>query len=238
MAALYLIRHGQASFGQADYDLLSNKGCEQALVLGQSWQKHKSPTSCYAGSLLRHEQTKHHFYRGLEKEPLNFICHSGFNEFNHQDILVKYQPQWRKFDEMDKYFAQFPDPKKALAIAFESAVERWMSGDYDDEYKESWPKFQHRCIQALEDLIKQQTAFKGTSEDQSQEIVVFTSGGPITVILSHVLGLSRAQGLALNQQLRNTSVTKLLFDKQRISVDFYNNYSHLSQCDAELITFR
>lgn len=238
MASLYLIRHGQASFGQADYDLLSEKGQKQAHVLGQSWRAQGQPSYCYCGSLLRHEQTKHHFFLGLDQAQPVSVSHSGFNEFDHQDILIKYQPKWRAYDEMQAHFRRFPDPKKALATAFDSAVIRWMSGEHDEDYKESWPVFKVRCIQALQDVIKQQTTIKQDNPEIHQDIVVFTSGGPITVMLSHVLGLDRQQGLALNQQLRNTSVTKLLFDKHRVSVDFYNNYSHLSQHNAELISFR
>ena len=35
MSAVYLVRHGQASFGAADYDQLSALGEQQARVLGQ-----------------------------------------------------------------------------------------------------------------------------------------------------------------------------------------------------------
>ena len=35
MTTIYLIRHGQASFGAANYDQLSNKGEQQATLLGQ-----------------------------------------------------------------------------------------------------------------------------------------------------------------------------------------------------------
>ena len=34
MTTIYLIRHGQASFGQQNYDQLSNKGERQAQLLG------------------------------------------------------------------------------------------------------------------------------------------------------------------------------------------------------------
>ena len=34
MTTIYLIRHGQASFGAANYDQLSNKGEQQATLLG------------------------------------------------------------------------------------------------------------------------------------------------------------------------------------------------------------
>ncbi|MCF8967887.1 histidine phosphatase family protein, partial [Pseudomonas carnis] len=35
MGSIYLIRHGQASFGADDYDVLSPIGVEQAQVLGR-----------------------------------------------------------------------------------------------------------------------------------------------------------------------------------------------------------
>ncbi len=36
MGQIYLVRHGQASFGSADYDQLSTLGAEQAQMLGGS----------------------------------------------------------------------------------------------------------------------------------------------------------------------------------------------------------
>ena len=35
MGSIYLIRHGQASFGADDYDVLSATGVRQAAVLGE-----------------------------------------------------------------------------------------------------------------------------------------------------------------------------------------------------------
>ena len=55
MAAIYLIRHGQASFWKADYDQLSHKGTEQSELLGKYWQSLPSPEkkrSCRRLSLL------------------------------------------------------------------------------------------------------------------------------------------------------------------------------------------
>ncbi len=65
MAAIYLIRHGQASFGKADYDQLSHKGTEQSQILGKYWQSMSTPDKLYAGDLLRHGQTLEHFFTGL-----------------------------------------------------------------------------------------------------------------------------------------------------------------------------
>ena len=38
MGTLYLVRHGQASFGADDYDVLSPAGHEQAVRLGEYWR--------------------------------------------------------------------------------------------------------------------------------------------------------------------------------------------------------
>ena len=58
MTTIYLIRHGQASFGAANYDQLSNKGEQQATLLGQYFAKIlKEQPYVYAGTMQRHQQT-------------------------------------------------------------------------------------------------------------------------------------------------------------------------------------
>ena len=58
MGQVYLVRHGQASFGAADYDQLSPTGVEQARVLGRWFAQcgHRF-TRVATGSLKRHRQT-------------------------------------------------------------------------------------------------------------------------------------------------------------------------------------
>ena len=67
---------------------------------------------------------------------------------------------------------------------------------------------------------------------------MFTSGGTISAIVQHILQLNDRQTLALNQQARNTAVTKLLFSENMLSVDYFNNYSHLEQAGDDWVTFR
>ena len=58
MGAVYLVRHGQASFGKADYDALSETGFEQARVLGESLRARlPRPDALFTGSLRRHRET-------------------------------------------------------------------------------------------------------------------------------------------------------------------------------------
>jgi len=41
MGTLYLVRHGQASFGAADYDNLSELGHKQSARLGEYWRERR-----------------------------------------------------------------------------------------------------------------------------------------------------------------------------------------------------
>ena len=117
MLEVYLIRHGQASFNEDDYDKLSKKGVAQAKILGEHWQQlnrhfsSNTSTKYYAGSLLRHEQTAEHFFDGLFANASNdksrlknsaLTIHSGFNELDHEDILQCYSTNWRSFQSVVK----------------------------------------------------------------------------------------------------------------------------------------
>src|ERR1043165_750465 len=56
VGTLYLIRHGQASYGEPDYDRLSPRGIEQALAIGR-WAARRQLGALYAGPLRRQQQT-------------------------------------------------------------------------------------------------------------------------------------------------------------------------------------
>ncbi len=56
--SLWLVRHGQASFGKSDYDNLSEAGHEQAYVLGKDFARRGiTPSLLVSGSMKRHRQT-------------------------------------------------------------------------------------------------------------------------------------------------------------------------------------
>ncbi|PCH95947.1 MAG: phosphoglycerate kinase [Gammaproteobacteria bacterium] len=240
MAAIYLIRHGQASFGKADYDQLSDIGSKQAEMLGEYWQPISSSGKIYSGDLLRHGQTLEHFFQGYQSKPSSFTLHSGFNEFNHVDILACYDSQWQNFADMAASIGTQANANKVFQKEFARALERWVSGKHDPDYKESWNQFKKRCVSALQDVIKQELTTKQASTNTlySKDIYVFTSGGTIAVLIQHILGLSDEKTLVINQQLRNTSVTKLLFSENDLNIDYFNNYSHLTSAGADWVTFR
>lgn len=238
MAAIYLIRHGQASFGKADYDQLSDNGIKQSKILGEHWKSKSVPCKTYSGDLLRHGQTLEYFMESFQKEQIPVVLHSGFNELDHFDVLQRFNPQWEDLHALKAYMDKQENPAKALIKEFNLSLEYWVENNDCDKYKESWPQFKKRCIRALQDVIKQELEDKRrvNKPQEVNDILIFTSSGTISVIIQHIMELSDKQTLIINQQMRNTGVTKLLFSDKKLSIDYINNYSHLELAASDNVT--
>ena len=93
MPALYLIRHGQASFDAEDYDQLSSLGERQAAHLGRAFAAAALlPNNIIIGGMKRHRQTAEHCLAGLGTgaHELSWDTDSDWNEYDHLDLLQAY----------------------------------------------------------------------------------------------------------------------------------------------------
>lgn len=233
MGQIYLVRHGQASFGSANYDQLSELGLEQARLLGKWFAESRQQFHrVVTGDLKRHRQTADACIGSLSQSGLaaaDWHIDAGFNEYDHHEVLVRHHPAFEDPQEVKRFLAASPNAKAAFQEIFEVAMARWMSGRHDADYRESWPAFQARCVGALQRLLD--------GADKSQSIIVFTSGGTIATLCQHVLGLSDRQVTDLNWTLVNCAVTKLLYrsggdpsggdPSGRVTLSYLNNYAHL-----------
>ncbi|MEO6920207.1 MAG: histidine phosphatase family protein [Collimonas sp.] len=235
MAAIYLVRHGQASFGAADYDQLSDLGVRQSAILGQ-WlaQSGQEMPLVVTGSHLRHQQSSAACIEALAAPAAGrqrrMIQDEGFDEFDHKQVLARYMPQFAD-GLFSAYLEQQDNPERAFQRVFVKAVARWVGGEHDAEYHEPWPAFKARCNGAMARLLDQ--------VGKGQSAWVFTSGGPISVICQQLLGIPDRQIFDVNWALVNTSVTKLLYRPGRVSLSYMNNFSHLERaCDPTLVSYR
>lgn len=230
MGAIYFIRHGQASFGSNDYDQLSPIGHEQGRVLGKALKaRGVVPDLVISGSMKRHQETAINCLETLGCE-LPMELHQGVNEFNHENVIEVAEPRYVDKLVMMGDMAASGDPRRAFQGFFKAAVTRWVEGEYAHEYAESWADFRARCVAALDDIVKQSPA-KGTT-------LVFTSGGTISVICAHLLGLSDAQAFTINWTLANGGVTKLLAGRDGLHLISVNEHAHLEGGDKALLTYR
>jgi broad specificity phosphatase PhoE len=230
MGAIYLVRHGQASFGKLDYDRLSETGYEQARVLGTALRQRIPQIDAVAtGAMVRHRQTADACLQAMQR---TIVCQEipGFNEFDHDQIIQRYEPRYTNRLALTFDMAKSLKPRRAFQEMFEKAVARWISGQYDSDYTESWSSFRARCVHALDTLIE--------SLGPSKTAIVFTSGGPITAICQRHLHIPDEHAFKLNWTLTNCAVTKFIYGSRGLYMSTVNDHAHFEGARSNLITYR
>ncbi|MBD0234103.1 histidine phosphatase family protein, partial [Acinetobacter baumannii] len=111
MTTIYLVRHGQASFGKSNYDELSENGEAQATLLGQYFKQIlKEQPYVVAGTMQRHEQTAKLALN--ECFPDAVIHHNNlWNEFNHQQVFARYEPRFEQPELLKADVAKEHNPR-------------------------------------------------------------------------------------------------------------------------------
>jgi broad specificity phosphatase PhoE len=228
MASVYLVRHGQASFGAANYDQLSPLGERQCRLLGEWWRARGLDTgTLLTGPMHRHHQSFENFAAGYGAA-LSATDVPGLAEFDHENVIEVHRPEFADKAAMVKFIAEHPKPRQAFHEFFTHAVSRWHSGEFDHEYSEPWPHFRQRVVDAFRGMLR-----------EGGDVVVFTSGGAIAVILQELLGLDNHRCFALNGIIANSSVTRLLYRADEVSLHSFNATAHLDiHDDAGLVTYR
>jgi broad specificity phosphatase PhoE len=231
MGAIHLIRHGQASFGTDNYDRLSDLGKRQARVLGEHFRLAGIGFSRVArGQMVRHRQTMDECLDVMGMQATPWIS-ASFNEFDHEEVVARFRPEFADHETLRQFLAEQERPAAAFQIIFDQAMRRWLSGRHDDEYKESWSHFRQRCIDGFQTLLR--------NAGGSEHIAVFTSGGPVSIIAQHLLGVPDEHVLKLNYAMINASVTRVLYNDVRVSLSSFNAWSHLESAgDPGLVTYR
>src|SRR5512138_3389929 len=186
MGQVFLVRHAQASFAADDYDQLSTLGTTQSrLLAGWFARVGQRFTHVAMGTLRRHAQTAEAF---LEEIPVELraagapTVDPGFDEYDSGDVIVRHRPDLADRGAVQRFIAQSPDPRRAFQEVFARAMERWASGRHDHEYREPWAGFRARCVAALDRTL--------AAAGPSQDVLVFSSGGPIAALCQHVTGMS------------------------------------------------
>lgn len=244
MAYIYLVRHGQASFGSQNYDQLSETGKLQATTLGQWWaERDMKIARVVTGSMQRHRETAEACLTALHNLPLHQLppvewqSDAGFNEYHHHEVLARHVPAFDDPTVVKRFLIDTPNGKQRFQTIFAEAIERWVSGKFDHDYTETWQDFRSRCIVSLERQIEQ--------AERNQHIVIFTSGGTISVLCQHLFGFSDQKFAELQWSLVNAGVTRLHVQAANaperhvpLALGYLNNFAHLEALNrAELITY-
>jgi len=214
MGTLYLVRHGQASFGAPDYDQLSALGRDQSLRLGQYWRgKGLGFNAVLTGTLRRHTQTWNGIAEGggYQNEIVSMV---GLNEFDSAALIATVHSQpLEKPDTPELYRHHFHLLRDALL--------QWMNGATQPQGMPSYRAFRQGVIDAL-DYVRNQC---------DGNVLLVSSGGPIATAIGHVLGTAPQTTIELNMRLRNSAVSEFAFNPKRHTLLSYNAVAHLDAAD-------
>lgn len=237
MGSIYLIRHGQASFGAENYDVLSPIGFRQAAALGDHLNGLDIRFDrCISGELNRQQNTARAMLERMgpthQGELPTLEIDSAFNEFladevirAHLEDLLAVEP-----DAM-QVFSNAASHRAEFQRLFRYVIQRWISGNHEKDGLESWQSFLDRVHAGLRRLLDQ--------ADSKDRIAVFTSGGTITALLQLIVGMPAINAFELNWQIVNTSLSRLKFRDQEVTLASFNSHTHLELLkNPELITYR
>lgn len=214
MGRVILVRHGQASFGAADYDVLSPVGEQQAAVLGKSLAR-LSPDRVVHGSMQRQRRTAEVMADAAGwATPLS--VDARWDEMDHLSVLAA-----------EPAPADGAPDRKAFQAWFEAATERWTGGDHDHLYDESFATFRTRVGDALSETVRSNLPLT----------VVITSGGPIASVATGLLEAGTATYLRMAPVIVNTSLTLLVTGTRGTTMVAFNEHGHLRDT-PELLTYR
>lgn len=222
---LYLVRHGEASWQGDDYDVLTDRGEEQARIVGQALAKRGVvPDLVISGELRRHRRTAE-----LAVDAAGWSVSreedARWAEFDYIDIIKAFDPQYRSHGDLKAVVADGPGDNEAFATLFRSSLNGWIEGE--GTYLETFEQFCARVADACDDVVERL--------DDDQTAVVFTSGGPIGALANRALEGTPSGWTKLLVSF-NVGVSKLLLipDGSLILVSL-NDHSHLET--AGLLTY-
>ena len=173
MAVVLLVRHGQASFGADDYDVLSDAGHEQAAVVGRELAR-----------------------RGL-RDPL-LVCGSLRRQRGTADGLglgtPAVDPRWDEYDHLgllERYPGQAPPDgtSRGLQVALDAALDAWVRDEGG-----TWGDFSGGASAALAGLAAQgRDAVVVTSGGVVAAVAAgLVGGGPETVVALNRVSVNAA----------------------------------------------
>lgn len=226
MGTLYLVRHGQASFGAENYDLLSPLGIAQSERLGAYFAEHGLRfEAVLRGSLVRHAQTLAGIEQGLQTQggvgPAQALVWPGLNEYDsHAVVRAVYAGPLDKADTPEKYREHFRLLRQGLTA--------WSLGQVQPQGMPTYTEFKAGVHEALAHV---QRHCQGP-------VLLVSSGGPISLAVADLMGASPQAGIELNFRMRNSAISELDYNPKRHTVVSFNTLPHLaSPQGAAMVTY-
>jgi broad specificity phosphatase PhoE len=230
MSTIYLVRHGQASFGTDNYDQLSATGREQARQLGKYFaESGERIDRIYTGALRRQTETAEIIAESLGGAPV--AVETAFNEYDSDLILHTFAKSLTPEQLAEAGWPELRTDRRKFQFFLERAARAWVEAQIEAEEMTPWRGFHGRIVSAIENIMR--------TEGRSKTLIVSTSGGVIGTLVANVMGLSNHTGIELNWAVHNASITRLIYSADKVSLSMFNGLPHLDRAETRhLITYR
>lgn len=199
-ARLILLRHGQGRLGSEDYDRLSASGQAQSLLLGSRLAAELVPGwQAWSGSLRRHRQT----LRALPVSAEAYV-EPSLNEYRVDELIKSALDQAAELGLEVPPEQAFANPVaflKTFLEWFPAVLEHWQACRLIDPENGKWPDFHQRV---LSPVARWKHALQG-----GRDVVVVSSAGVISTVVTALLGEDLSWQRSLNVSLYNASWTEL-----------------------------
>ncbi|MEX1993533.1 MAG: histidine phosphatase family protein [Steroidobacteraceae bacterium] len=224
MSRIYLVRHGQATFGAEDYDRLTETGVQQCAQLARHWHAiGRSVDRVYAGTLRRQQESAMAFTHALGAAGgavMAVRTLPGVEEYDHRALLAALNggnPQPESTDRREFH--------RRLA----RALQAWIGGELAGI--EDFARFRARCAAGLTALLAE--------TGRGGHAVLFASAGSLAAAMQPALGMGDRELMRLKLTFYNSGVSCLLFDGETLTIESLNAVSHLEHPEfTQLITHR
>ena len=236
MSKLFFFRHGQASLGAENYDVLSDKGIQQSQLLGEYLlSENISFDQIFVGPLERQKNTFKAVQECYAAEGIELpspVPINGLKEHNGIETMKTALPDLIKTDPyliaLNK--SSVVDPKKTMRntmLGFQYFLGEWAEGNITINGMPTWKQFREEVKKGLAQILD--------ATAKGETIGIFSSGGTISAITAECLGLTTEKAVAeLNFSIRNTSFSTFLYANKKFNLLSFNELPHLKK---EMITF-
>lgn len=233
MSEIFLLRHGQASFGAEDYDRLSEQGESQVRLLGEHLGRLKiSFDAVYSGNMRRQQDSARILLEamgGANAPEIQVVPH--FDEFAHLPVLREYLGMLQREHGKSVDIERLRGDRRFFQQVFDAATREWVADRLQADDMEPWQAF---CARVSEGLGSIRSTHIG-----GKRVLVSTSAGAISVAVQGILGIPHEDALKLAWVIANSSLTRILYHEERISVAAFNSLTHLEHPDRlSMISFR
>ena len=215
MSLLLLMRHGQAQFGAAHYDALSELGERQAAATGLHFARAGSAfDEVQIGPKRRHAATAAAALRELAGAPAP-ITVPPLDEFAEADEILHAAERLCGLSPVE--MSALPRVKQLRH--YDTTIAAWMEGRVHLEGRLTAASFRAEVAAWLRDVVARPA--------RSQHLLVVTSAGVIAAAMVEVLELPVDRMSQFTRVLRNASLTEIAFSAGRASLMSFNSVAHL-----------